>query len=80
MKYLSLLRDCDVAIITSPAALYYMSGIDMSDATIVLMREKKYYLTNPLYEIAVKTSVRKDFTVQVLSRQSQLDFIRDLVS
>ncbi len=74
-----LLQDCDVAIITSPAALFYLSGFDGSDAVILLSKDKKVYLTNPLYEIAVKTSVRKEFSVNVLSRQETTEYLKQAI-
>ena len=42
MGYLAFLRDCDVAIITSPAALFYLSGFDQHDATIVVTESDAY--------------------------------------
>ena len=75
-----LLRDCDCAIITSPASLYYLSGIDQSDAVILLTNEVSLYLTNPLYEVAVKSALGSDFTVKILSRRELSEFIRFMVT
>lgn len=74
-----LLQDCDVAIITSPAALFYLSGFDESDAVILLSKDKKVYLTNPLYEIAVKTAVSKEFSVIVLSRKDTIEYLQLII-
>ena len=73
-----LLHDCDCAIITSPAALFYLSGFDQADAVIVLTKSAAYYLTNPLYEIAVKTAVKKELIVKILSRREQSEYLRSL--
>lgn len=75
-----LLCGCDCAIITSPAALYYLSGFDQSDAVIVLTKSASYYLTNPLYEIAVKSAVKKDFIIKILSRKEIVDFVRTVIA
>lgn len=80
MNYRSLLLDSDVAIITSPAALYYLSGFDQADATIVIAKDKAYYLTNALYEIAVKTAVRPELTVKIVTLKEKYDFITSLLS
>ena len=80
MGYLAFLRDCDVAIITSPAALFYLSGFDQPDATIVVTESDAYYITSSLYEIAVKTAVRPEFTIKVMTRKEQADFLRLAVS
>ena len=70
------LSDCDCAIVTSPAALYYLSGFDQSDATILITRNGKFYLTNSLYEVAAKTAVNRDLTIKILSRAELAEFIR----
>ena len=75
-----LLRGCDCAIITSPAGLYYLSGFDQSDAVIVLTKSASYYLTNSLYEIAVKSAVDKKFIVKILSRKEITDFLRVVIA
>lgn len=80
MNYRSLLLDSDVAIITSPASLYYLSGFDQSDATIMITKDEAYYLTNPLYEIAVKTAVRSDLIVRIMNASEKCAFIRAQVS
>ena len=75
-----LLHDCDCAIITSPAALYYLSGFDQADAVIVLTKSASYYLTSPLYEIAVKSAVKKSFIVKILSGKGIIDFLRTVIA
>ena len=75
-----LLRGCDCAIITSPAALFYLSGFDQSDAVIVLTKSAAYYLTNPLYEIAAKSAVSKEFIVKILSRKDTDAFLRTVIA
>ena len=75
-----LLCGCDIAIITSPAALYYLSGFDESDAVIVLTKKESYYLTNPLYEIASRSAVKSGFVIKVLSRKDILAFLVSEVS
>ena len=74
-----LLCGCNCAIITSPASLYYLSGFDQADAVIVLTKSASYYLTNPLYEIAVKSAVKKNFIVKILSRKEITDFLRTVI-
>lgn len=76
MNFEIFLKDCDCAILTSPASLYYLSGFDQSDAIIVITKENAYYLTNPLYEVAVKGAVRRDLTVKILSRKAIAAFVR----
>ena len=80
MNYRSLLLDSDVAIITSPASLYYLSGFDQSDATIVITKDAAYYLTNALYEIAVKTAVRSDLSIRIMTTSEKYAFLSSLVS
>ena len=75
-----LLKDCDCAIITSPASLYYLSGIDQSDAVILLTREESLYLTNPLYEVAVKSMPNNGFASKILSRRELSEFIRTKIA
>ena len=75
-----LLLGCDCAIITSPAALFYLSGFDQTDAVIVLTNSASYYLTNPLYEIAAKAAVGKEFVVKILSRKEIVDFLRTVIA
>ena len=75
-----LLKDCDCAIVTSPASLYYLSGIDQSDAVILLAREESLYLTNPLYEVAVKPILKNGFSLKILSRSETTAFLRQKVA
>lgn len=75
----ALLRDCDCAIVTAPASLYCLSGFDCADAIIVLTDKESVYLTNSLYEIAVKSAIGRDWTVKVLSRSEQLAYVRSVI-
>ena len=75
----ALLAECDCAIVTSPASLYYLSGFDQSDAVIVLNKNECVYVTNPLYEVAVKGAVRKEFNVKILSRADQYEYLRSCI-
>ena len=77
MKVELLLKDCDCAIVTSPASLRYLSGLDISDAVIVLNAKERLYLTNPLYEVAVKGALSKDWTVRILSRAEIATFLSE---
>ena len=79
MKTDGLLKECECAVVTSPASLYYLSGFDQSDAVILLTKEQNYYITNPLYEVAVKSSLKGDFIVKILDRREQTSFIREIL-
>ena len=79
MNVEALLRDCDCAIVTAPASLYYLSGFDCADAIIVLTDKERVYLTNSLYEIAVKSVIGRDWSVKVLSRSEQLAYVRSAI-
>ena len=77
MNYDLLLQACDCAIVTAPASLYYLSGYDMSDAVILITKERSYYLTNPLYEVAVKGALRDGFETVILGRSEIVTFLRE---
>ena len=70
-----LLANCDLAVITSPASLMRLSGFDQSDAVILLTENERIYLTNPLYEVAVKGVLSDEWSVRVLSGKEQFAFL-----
>ena len=80
MNIESLLANCDLAIVTSPASLKYLSGFDQSDAVILLTREERIFVTNPLYEVAVKGVLSSEWEVRVLSRREQWPCLRGAVA
>ena len=75
MNVEGLLANCDLAIVTSPASLKCLSGLDQSDAIILLSHSECIYLTNPLYEVAVKGALPEGWTVRILSRKEQRSFL-----
>ena len=74
-----LLKECDCAIITSPASLYYVSGVDVADAVLILTKRGNYYLTNSLYEVAVKAASPSGFELLIQTREEQSAFIKNQV-
>ncbi|MBO4473047.1 MAG: aminopeptidase P family protein, partial [Clostridia bacterium] len=75
MNVEGLLANCDLAIVTSPAALMRLTGLDQSDAIILVTKSECTYLTNPLYEVAVKGALPAEWTVRILSRREQSAFL-----
>ena len=52
----------------------------MSDAVILLTKDHKWYLTNPLYEVAVKSALNDGFQTVILGREEGVAFIREKVA
>ena len=75
-----LLKECECAVITSPASLYYLTGFDQSDAILLVTEAAQYYITNPLYEVAVKTALRDGFIVKILGKGEIKAFLRSALS
>jgi len=80
MNSSAFLNACDCAILTSPASLYYVSGLQVGDATILVLPDATYYLTSPLYEVEAKHSLKDGLILKVLSLREQRVFLRSMIS
>lgn len=80
MKAEALLQDLDAIIVTSPAALYYLSGLENEDAVILLTHSQRYYVTSPLYEVEAHRSLSSDLTLQILGSAEKTSFLRKEIS
>lgn len=80
MKVETLLQDLDAVIVTSPASLYYLSGVENADAVILLTRSSRYYVTSPLYEVEAHRSLSPNFTLVILGAEEKISFLRKRLS
>ncbi len=71
-----LVSSLQPALITSPSNLFYYSGLQNSDAFILISNDSRYYVTDSRYEIEAK-GLKPSFIPVILSRSEQIDFLRE---
>ena len=79
MNIFAVLSEQDAVVITSPANLFYISGIANADAIIILMKDRNYYITSPLYEVEVRQNLPSEFEPLIIRGESRVSAVRRLL-
>ena len=79
MNISAVLTDLDAVVVTSPANLFYLSGMTNADAIIVLTNEQSYYVTSPLYEVDAQEKLPQDMTAVIVRSEPRLNVVRRLL-
>ena len=79
MNISAVLSALDAVMVTSPANLFYVSGICNADAIILLTSKQSYYVTSPLYEVETQEKLHGELTAVIVRDEPRLDVVRRLL-
>ena len=79
MDISAVLLKLDAVVVTSPANLFYVSGIANSDAIILLTGKQSYYVTSPLYEVELRQNLPAELTAVIVRNEPRCAVLRRLL-